>query len=816
MFIYSSVIYTEQNTNLFNPDIAVALGNGIAGTSIIGINGTSASVNTFAAITYDFVDNNVSNIDSIPNKGRHSNFTAQQYGPDSSSDNLTEENLGENITIEDYVDDNSSNVDSSGNRGTHSNFTAQKNGPNGIMDTLSEGLSTIGSEWLDCNSFDLTYTEWTTIGTTPYLISQDQPSNYVYEPSTGGDAIGWFDFPDTTLTGTLNVNISIYCNNDDGLSNDWADVMIDYEGSGSGTDMGDIGQHISWSYDTIDLGTHTVAEVNNLRVSFIYEKSGGGDDVRIDHIRIGLSQVENYELDLEVQWTSVDFDEVNEEMAIFVNKGDNTQSLDAAGGYMVVGDGTPDWGSAVGTISFWIKWDTVGMGAVQPRTWGQHFNMETRMVNDELFVSWGTLGSNVSSTNFLDEKWYFIAIVWNENTDDLYLYVGDEDNLPAEDTHNSGWTGAVSTVGVIENNFMASSGGTSPSDGHGDDLRYWVNDRTLEEIQSDYNIELSGSETNLRSYFKLNNNFDDIGPNNNDGSGAGSYLFSSDVIFEAPPSESIKVDAWDGSVWQNLSTDLNSGWNNLTVSSYLTSSNFTIRFKGSDETGDVIQDIWNIDAALLHVWTEGGEENYELDLEVQWTNVDYNEANVELCLFGGTLGSENIRVDAWNGSGWDNLFSDLNPGWNNVTVTSFFALSTFTIRFKGGAETGDTAQDSWNLDAALLNVWTSNYDYILNATSQKTYDQNITLTLYDYSNIDRLNNCTIWFHDGAQSVQIRIANGVVTQSSGANYALPASSSRYIAAYVQQSSPGTSTLSIRLEAKTQNSIIYACIIELWVT
>ena len=97
--------------------------------------------------------------------------------------------------------------------------------------------------------------------------------------------------------------------------------------------------------------------------------------------------------------------------------------------------------------------------------------------------------------------------------------------------------------------------------------------------------------------------------------------------------------------------------------------------------------------------------NCELDLEVQWVDVDFSEANEELCIYGGTMGSESIRVDAWNGSGWDNLLSDLNPQWNNVTVTSYLTSSTFTIRFKGAIETNDSNQDSWAIDATLLHVW---------------------------------------------------------------------------------------------------------------
>ena len=111
-----------------------------------------------------------------------------------------------------------------------------------------------------------------------------------------------------------------------------------------------------------------------------------------------------------------------------------------------------------------------------------------------------------------------------------------------------------------------------------------------------------------------------------------------------------------------------------------------------------------VDAALISV-NYTSVSNCELDLEVQWTNVDYNEANEELCIYGGTMGSENIMVDVWNGSAWQNLFADLTGGWNNVTVTSYLTSPTFTIRFKGATETSDSTQDNWAVDATLLHVW---------------------------------------------------------------------------------------------------------------
>jgi hypothetical protein len=68
-------------------------------------------------------------------------------------------------------------------------------------------------------------------------------------------------------------------------------------------------------------------------------------------------------------------------------------------------------------------------------------------------------------------------------------------------------------------------------------------------------------------------------------------------------SEPLKVDVWYNSAWQNVLTDLSVGWNNVTVSSYLTASTFTIRFKGGIETADTTQDQWNIDATVLHAWS---------------------------------------------------------------------------------------------------------------------------------------------------------------------------------------------------------------------
>ncbi|MCW3987191.1 MAG: hypothetical protein NWE87_02625 [Candidatus Bathyarchaeota archaeon] len=113
-----------------------------------------------------------------------------------------------------------------------------------------------------------------------------------------------------------------------------------------------------------------------------------------------------------------------------------------------------------------------------------------------------------------------------------------------------------------------------------------------------------------------------------------------------------------------------------------------------------------VDAMYVTVVTE--TTNYELDSEVQWTSVDYDETNEELCIYAGDMGTEDLRVDYWTGSTWSNLLVDLTANnWNNVSVS--LTSTTFTIRFKGGSETGDASQDSWGIDVTLLHVWSDEY-----------------------------------------------------------------------------------------------------------
>jgi hypothetical protein len=103
--------------------------------------------------------------------------------------------------------------------------------------------------------------------------------------------------------------------------------------------------------------------------------------------------------------------------------------------------------------------------------------------------------------------------------------------------------------------------------------------------------------------------------------------------------------------------------------------------------------------------SQSNEPNYQLDFEYQWTAIVYNQTNKQVCLYAAShTGTENLLVNYWAGSAWLLLGTITNSGWSNFTATGFTS-STYTIQLKGATESGDLAQDSWNIDVIMLHTW---------------------------------------------------------------------------------------------------------------
>jgi len=258
-------------------------------------------------------------------------------------------------------------------------------------------------------------------------------------------------------------------------------------------------------------------------------------------------------------------------------------------------------------------------------------------------------------------------------------------------------------------------------------------------------------------------------------------------------------------------------WNNFscltTLPTWTGINSATLRI-AADKIGGA--DTQYVDAALLFVNYTISTSNYELDLEVRWTSVDSDETYEELCIKTGTFsGSEDIMVYAWNvsTSDWHFLYNLTTSDWNNVSVTDWLNNENFTVRFLGGTENSDTSQDSWNIDATLLHIWTETdyvYDYVLRIDNTDTNSWEVRLKKYSNSSIGRLENCTIYFRNSTNdnSTQIVIENGSFNETEGPWYYLDNSETIYIAMAVEADSTGTSYVYTYLEIRFPGTTTYA--------
>ena len=159
-------------------------------------------------------------------------------------------------------------------------------------------------------------------------------------------------------------------------------------------------------------------------------------------------------------------------------------------------------------------------------------------------------------------------------------------------------------------------------------------------------------------------------------------------------------DGWGYTV--QLGTFVEDEWihyqDEITDSRYLV-SDFQIRIR--------IRDLESNEHAYIDLFTvkkEIDSTGYQLDLEEQFTNVNYTNPNQDLCIKAGSLGSEPLLVDVWTSTSWSNVatLTGLVNGWKNVSISPYLTSENLTIRFRDSNEGSDPVQDSWEIDAVLL------------------------------------------------------------------------------------------------------------------
>lgn len=103
---------------------------------------------------------------------------------------------------------------------------------------------------------------------------------------------------------------------------------------------------------------------------------------------------------------------------------------------------------------------------------------------------------------------------------------------------------------------------------------------------------------------------------------------------------------------------------------------------------------------------------------------------------------------------------------------------------------------------------TISYDYVLKIVNQVTDNWKVNLEVCSSSNIGRLSNLTISFHDGSTSDQIIINNGIITQSVGPQHDLLSSVTIYISiSNLQATNSEISYLYVYLEILAPNTSTY---------
>jgi len=158
--------------------------------------------------------------------------------------------------------------------------------------------------------------------------------------------------------------------------------------------------------------------------------------------------------------------------------------------------------------------------------------------------------------------------------------------------------------------------------------------------------------------------------------------------------------------------------------------------------------------------------NYKLDLSIEWLYTNYTRDKEELCIYVGAAGSETLQVDVWYANAWQTVITNLVTGWNNVSVSAYLNSSTFKIRFKATIETGDTVQDSWQIDASLLHVWnvdTTPPIILIHSPGNLTYTDSsilVNITVVDDVAVDK-----VWYNVKNETIWVFTVNITYTEAT---------------------------------------------------
>ena len=228
-----------------------------------------------------------------------------------------------------------SDIDSTADIGTHSNFTAQQYGPNQNNDTLLE-TTTLYNVTLETQDFEGAYppSGWTeSPSNSKWAQDTSQKHSGTYSAGyeyAAGMVVGDLVSPSYNLTGATALYLSFYYFDDDC---DLNEVTYDYLDNGAAWD--NIGNLASSTEDTFDnLISVKITDAQYLHGAFQFmidgATIGSGENFYVDDFTV-IAEYNNYTLALEEQFTEIPTDFNSRELCVYGGNWTTEETLNVEG-----------------------------------------------------------------------------------------------------------------------------------------------------------------------------------------------------------------------------------------------------------------------------------------------------------------------------------------------------------------------------------------------------------------------------------------------------------------------------------------------------
>ncbi len=528
----------------------------------------------------------------------------------------------------DYVDNANSNVDSSPDKGTHSNFTAQQYGPDNVYDTLTEAASgTVPQNFYPSS--------WTALGSTTYvsgflsdLVADDSVTmklrSYVSAYSSSQySTIGYDNANSAILTSSAN---SISWQHTTGTGNDRILlVAVDVFNSGGtpttvssvtydGIALTQVGTALystnpqvrSYVFRLVNPSSGTKTITANFAASTLavggsvtYTNVNQTNPVQTSNTATGSGSSQSVSLTASGSYSKMLYGHMgsSDNSAYTVNEGTGQTNRWAQIAQKYKGRGSDKSVTSGSSSMSWTTSKTVSWVAIavllQPTQLPSECTCEAEFAGLSDTASWDrltwTIDSSASTTG--------VGVTFQ-----LYNYATGQ--YPTSgDGYIAGATG-TQTIAVNPADFRNSTG-------------YWklkVTAVKSTSTQFDLNLDLMRYSPEVPNYaLDLEEQWTNVNATNP----------RQDLCIKTGTlgSENLAVDVRTGSSWTTVINSLQPNtWNNVSVASYINSPTLTIRFRGSNDASDPTQDSWNIDAVFLKNQPDIG---FLLSLQDSTTVVEY-------------------------------------------------------------------------------------------------------------------------------------------------------------------------------------------------